>query len=73
MEAAAPALNAGTFRFDGSGNLQTRSYADIAKDWNNEQVTFANISIPNKKKDLVTYNSQQVDPNLTKIKKYLKH
>ncbi|RMG77869.1 MAG: hypothetical protein D6711_00495, partial [Chloroflexi bacterium] len=53
-------LAAGTFWMDSAGTLQARSYNDIVGIWNNENITFADVSVANKKKRIATYDSAQV-------------
>lgn len=43
------------FMFDGSGNAQTISYADIVQNVNSADKIFANVQTTNKKKDLLVY------------------
>lgn len=72
MGVVAPALTTGTFWYS-SGTPQTRTYTDITTDYNSEQITFADVSVTNKKKNLVTYSSAQSGSALTRIQKYLNH
>lgn len=66
-------LSNGTFWLNSSGVLKTRYWADIVEDWNNEQITFADVSKSGKKINIVTYKDQQVEPQLSRIKKFLNH
>ncbi|RMG99164.1 MAG: LamG domain-containing protein [Chloroflexi bacterium] len=71
MPAGDANLAAGTFWMDSAGTLQARSYNDIVGIWNNENVTFADVSVTNKKKRIATYDSAQSGSALTQIKQYL--
>ena len=70
MSAVAPSLKDAAFWYTGA-TREKRGYSDIVANYASGDVTFADVSVTNKKKNLVTYDSVQSGSTLDKIKKFL--
>lgn len=72
MSVVAPSLKDAAFWYS-SGTPQARGYSDIVKNYASANVTFADISVTNQKKNLVTYDSAQSGSALSDIEEFLNH